>query len=371
MKIKFAIIDTYYPSFLSKFEKKNRKLSTYSSKLKSILSQDFGTSNFYSSNLNSLGHKAVDIIANYEDLQRCWAMENQVEIEKRSALDKLRLAPFIHKFIGRPNWSQDIVIEQIKQLKPDITLIHDLSFFHPETLYKLKSFTRLLIGQIASPLPQSKFLNPYDLILTSFPHFVRTLGKLGINAEYFKIGFEETLIDRIEASDKQYETTFIGSFSPVHSQGTKELERAAKQIPIHIWGPGLNIFHPASPLMRHYHGQAWGNEMYKILCKSKIVINRHSQASEKYANNMRLFEVTGMGTMLLTDWKENLKDLFIIDKEIVTYRSSDEMIEKVRYYLKNPVEREKIAKAGQKRTLNDHTYKKRMVELVKIVNRYL
>lgn len=85
---------------------------------------------------------------------------------------------------------------------------------------------------------------------------------------------------------------------------------------------------------------------------------------------MRLYEATGMGTCLITDWKENLHTLFEPDKEVVTYHSADELIEKVNYLLENDDERVKIAKAGQKRTLKEHTYQSRIKELLEILDNY-
>ena len=49
------------------------------------------------------------------------------------------------------------------------------------------------------------------------------------------------------------------------------------------------------------------------------------------------------------------------------YNSLDELVEKIKYYLKNDREREKIALAGQKRTLKDHTFFERAKKLLEIV----
>ena len=43
----------------------------------------------------------------------------------------------------------------------------------------------------------------------------------------------------------------------------------------------------------------------------------------------------------------------------------------IEFYLDHDKEREAIAKAGQQRTLSEHTYHNRMQELVEIVERYL
>ena len=85
---------------------------------------------------------------------------------------------------------------------------------------------------------------------------------------------------------------------------------------------------------------------------------------------MRLYEATGMGALLITDWKQNLHELFEPGTEVVTYRSVEECVELIRHYLAHPAERETIARAGQARTLRDHTYRQRVEEMVSIIEPY-
>jgi spore maturation protein CgeB len=78
-----------------------------------------------------------------------------------------------------------------------------------------------------------------------------------------------------------------------------------------------------------------------------------------------------MGALLMTDWKENLHEMFTPGTEVVAYRSADECLELIQYYLDHTHEREAIARAGQEHTLRAHTYYQRSQELVEIVGRYL
>jgi len=50
--------------------------------------------------------------------------------------------------------------------------------------------------------------------------------------------------------------------------------------------------------------------MYKALSRAKIGFNIHADIASDYAANMRMFEVTGVGSCLITDWKPNLHELF-------------------------------------------------------------
>jgi SAM-dependent methyltransferase len=86
---------------------------------------------------------------------------------------------------------------------------------------------------------------------------------------------------------------------------------------------------------------------------------------------MRLFEATGCGALLVTDYKDNLNELFEIGKEVVAYRSPEECAALIKYYLAHPDEAREIAWAGQQRTLREHTYTARMEQTAEILRRHL
>jgi len=111
--------------------------------------------------------------------------------------------------------------------------------------------------------------------------------------------------------------------------------------------------------------------MYEVFNTSAVTLNHHIDIADDCAGNARLFEATGVGTLLITDWKRNLPDLFEPGQEIVAYRSPQECVEMIRYYLDHTREREAIAQAGKQRTLREHTYHTRMQEFVEIVQPYL
>ena len=103
--------------------------------------------------------------------------------------------------------------------------------------------------------------------------------------------------------------------------------------------------------------------MYRVLARTQVAVNRHGDIAEDYANNMRLFEATGVGALLVTESARNLPGLFTPGEEVVTYDSPDDLVEKVRHYVARPEERRAIAAAGQRRTLAEHTYTRRMEQL--------
>lgn len=366
--MKFLFVDTYYPAFLKSFQEKNPFLKNklYEVQKKNLLDECFGTSDFYSYNLKRLGHQSGDIIVNDEILQKTWARENNIEFSDYPLISKIQLFPYIHRFIGRPRWIQEIAFAQIKNSKPDVLYIQDLSIFNTDTLSKLKKYSKLIVGQIASPMPHLQQLKHFDLIISSFPHFVNNFKNRGINSEYLPLAFEPRILKKIDGKNifPKYDVSFIGSFTYYHRSGTHILEEAAKQVPINIWGS-------QSTVSKYYHGEAWGLDMFRILAQSKIIINRHIDVAEDYANNMRMYESTGMGALLITDEKKNLHELFTPGKEIITYKNTNDLIDKLKYYVGHDKVRTEIAQAGQKRTLKEHNYLTRMKELINIIYKYL
>lgn len=132
---------------------------------------------------------------------------------------------------------------------------------------------------------------------------------------------------------------------------------------------------PIKPLHEMFpgycHPPVFGVDMYKVLRQSKVTFNKHTDAAGSSVANKRMFEATGIGTCLLTDTGKNMSDLFDEDREVVTYTSVDECIEKVEYLLEHDAVRRQIAEAGQRRTLKDHTMKNRCEQIDEIIQKML
>lgn len=372
--MKILIVDTYYPAFLASFYAQQGDLAAadYPNQRQTLLNACFGTSDFYSRHLNALGCEAQDLVVNCVPLQQAWAKANDVPLSQLALKVPPRLfrVPLLGKFLASLPGLMDVAIAQIKAEKPDVLYCQDLSFFPGEVLRELKQYVRLIVGQIACPLPPESFLKGYDLILTSFPHFVPRLRALGVASEYFRIGFDPRVLEKLGEVPKDVEASFVGGISRHHGKAIPVLEYLARTTPIQFFGYGADRLDADSPIRARHHGEVWGLDMYRALARSRITLNRHINVAENNANNMRLYEATGVGSLLLTDRKDNLGELFEIGKEVVAYSSQEEAAELIHYYLSHPDEAQAIARAGQARTLREHTYAHRMQELVPILMRY-
>lgn len=384
--MKILVVDTDYPKFLYDLYKENQGLkeAPYDTQMKVRADSLFGIANNYTNNLRDLGHSAWPVYANNEYMQKAWATEHGVDIDDDkkylvalkqinkvfSKVSSLQLKSFLD---SRSSWFYDILEAQIDYYQPDVLLNQAINAVNCHFMQKIKSKVGLLVGQhAATRLDGSKNWNVYDLIISSFPPTVDWFRERGVRAELHRLGFEPQILSSLRDEGKKYDVSFIGSLMRgVHKDRIDLLDKLCREIDsIKIWTPDIHQFSKNSPIRKAYVGEVWGRSMFQILHNSKITINHHGSIPP-YANNMRLYEATGVGTLLITDWKKNITDMFEPDKEIVVYRTPEECAELVQYYLDHDKEREKIPKAGQERTIREHTYHQRMEELIEIVGRYL
>lgn len=346
-------INTFYDGFLRQEYSRHPELSTapYDTQLKHLNDQLFGDSDFYSTGLIDAGFEARDIVVNCTELQGQYAKEQR---------------------IADPNLFR-IIEHQIEVFDPDVLYIQDLNLFQQPHLERLKTLgrPRKAVGQIASPIPASAPLPLYDLIVTSFPHFVERLEAAGTQSLFQPLAFDERVLDRIETSQRTVGTSFIGGISAMHGKGTQTLTQIAEKVDLDIWGYGADSLPENHILRQRHHGPVFGIDLFQAFGRSQITLNRHIDVAENNANNMRLFEATGCGALLITDYKDNLNSLFEIGKEVVAYRSVEEAISLIGYYRDNPEKAREIAKAGQTRTLAEHSYTSRMRDTARWLSQLL
>lgn len=383
----------FYKDYLDNFYKIHKNLSSlsYDDHHKLLMDDCFGWSNFFRKNLEHLEHVVYELVINDELLQKKWSNENNLKYAKK-------------------NWMQEILILQINHYNPDIIIWEVPSFFNASINNAIRNKGKkiLNIGHFCSLYPDLNFFKNFDIVLACSEFQNNQLKILDIKSNILRHGFETSILKKVKNTARPIDISFVGAIGSkvgFHSDRYNLTELLLKNTDIEIWTPiqsKINILHEnimffcdslrshtlhnfginnsiksnAFRLKKQYptriHDAVYGLNMFDILSQSKITINCHcnSHVTGDYAGNMRLFEATGMGALLITDWKKNLPDLFEPDNEVITYKTQEECVEKVKYYLEHDKEREMIARAGQERTLKDHTFENRMKELIGIIDNH-
>jgi hypothetical protein len=185
-------------------------------------------------------------------------------------------------------------------------------------------------------------------MLSQLAATVGLFRSLGIRPEVSHLAFEPVILDALPpAPTEAVDISFVGTVSADHQQRVALLEAIARRYEFKLFGniaPGVPA---SSPLHRCFQGEAWGADMYQALRRSLIMLNSHIDMVGREAGIARLFEATGVGTFLLTDFKDNLQALFEPSREVVAWRSVNECLSMLDRYLNDEDKRTAVAIASQ------------------------
>ena len=120
---------------------------------------------------------------------------------------------------------------------------------------------------------------------------------------------------------------------------------------------------------RCYPG-VYGAQYYELIRQSRFVLNRHRDELAD-GPNIRVFEVTGLGSCLVTDRSSELRDFFEPDKEFVGFSHVDEAVEKIDYLCQHSYERDSIARAAAMRVQREHTMAKKCEQIDMLIQHSL
>lgn len=330
-----------------------------------LLNEHFADTGALHYHLLKAGHQSEIIIANCEPLQKKWAEENDIHYSE-------------------DNWMKEIAFAQIRKFQPDVFYLEYVFEFFGDFLTEVKPYCRFIASWISSPLNENISYNGLDLIFSSTPDFVESFKRKGFQTEYMHPAFDVRILDKIGKHEKDIPLSFVGGWSEVHVKRKIALKELVQKTPIQLWGYNYrksyskrsfdfyrNIVSPINKeILNVYNGEAWGLKMYDIIQRSLITYNIHESLLKGYVGNMRMFEASGVGTMILNDEGKNLEELFVPGKEIETYASVPEAIEKINYYLANPQKAVEIGKNAQVRTVKDYNYDKYIEKLMGELKKY-
>lgn len=408
-------IGIYYPAYLAQFYSMRPDLASQSFAIQhaELMNDRFGSSDFWTTALNKVGYETCDVVANAEPLQKTWAEEHGLPFDES-------------------DWLFEITAAQVATFRPEVLIVADYSTVTAEFLAHLRDVCpsiRLVLGWCGAPYRDGSIFHECDLVLSCVPELVAQLEKEGHVSHHVNHAFDPRVLEQINViTQPTTNFSFIGSIvksDHFHISREKILSHLIRETGLQIWtdagcqpspdgqensplagdeanmGAGslkrqtrqVQLFaglrvraaqfvfgKPGPPafsqtidqeIKKQAKAPLFGVKMFQQLHDSRVTLNTHIDISHTNASNMRLFEATGVGACLLTDWKANLSTLFEPDSEVIAYRDPDDCVEKVRYLLMHNDERRAIAAAGQRRTLRDHTFDHRTIEVDTIIRNAL
>ncbi|CAN5822450.1 hypothetical protein BH10CHL1_BH10CHL1_05750 [soil metagenome] len=157
-------------------------------------------------------------------------------------------------------------------------------------------------------------------------------------------GFDETVYKLQPETPKEIDILFVGTLT------------ARRQ----------TILQALAPVYKITTASAFGTAAVDLMNRAKIVLNIHAEAFPD--TETRVFEVLGCGAFLLTE-QLSAENPFS-QQDLVEYRSSEDLVAKLGYYVAHADERQAIAAHGHQSALAGHTYTHRAQEIVEVMARY-
>ena len=328
--MKILFLNIYYKDFLKAHYKENKIAHLeYMEQWDSIQGAMHGDADFYSRGMAKQGWEAHDLITNCKALQRQWAKENDFDGDK-----------------------QEIWIEQIRRYKPDVVYSQGLWLINDETYPLIKDHCKLIAGQVGSRL-ETFATDKYDVMFTAIGPYVDRFIEAGTPAHHVPLAFEPRVLERVKPQTRSMPLTYIGGMNAEHGRRRDTIKALSNRFDIEL-----------------FVNQKWGLDMFEAMSQSYMTVNCNIDVEINHIGNMRIYEATGCGALLLTNDGVNMPGLFE-DDEVLKYNTPKEAVELAAYYLEHREEGKLIAERGQKRTLTAHTYEKRMAIVADVLEKML
>jgi spore maturation protein CgeB len=214
---------------------------------------------------------------------------------------------------------------------------------------------RLLWRHFLSAIPV------YDLVLAYRTHNLHEFKRAGAQrVELLRSWFDPERnypVELTAADNTRFgcDVVFVGHYED--DGRTKMLEAIANAgLDVKLFGPGYD-WDPVirkSRLLSHLAPVqlVWGNDYNKALCGAKIALCFLSKLNRD-TYTRRCFEIPATGTLMVSEYTQDLANLYSEDEEAVFFRSSDELLNKLNLYAEDTGLRSRVAKGGFERVYRD------------------
>ncbi len=148
------------------------------------------------------------------------------------------------------------------------------------------------------------------------------------------------------STDFAHQLSFVGSCKPERQVVIEQLQSAG--VPVKLFGSG-------------WPGGTWVDDPVQVFRASQMNLGIGLASPSLVLTNLKArdFECPGVGGCYLTTYNWELAAHYDIGREILCYRSVEELIEIFSYYRHRPDECLRIAQAGWRRCANEHTWEQR------------
>jgi spore maturation protein CgeB len=268
------------------------------------------------------------------------------------------------------------IADRIIEQSPDL-VIGTYRFIHPYCIKKIKTalpnvpIIHINPDQLTTLERQQIFASPYDAYFTKDPFMVDFMkNKMRLNAHYLPEALNTRVHRPVEKGRVQLEKEInidVVAFGTMYPYRAKMVSELIKQgIVVSLFGVPDRHFPNEEITKRFRNEYITGDRKAEVLYGSKIVFNNFHYAEIESAN-VKYFEISGIGGFQICDYKPTLEEYSKVDVKKYTYRTIDEAIDLIKYYLPRTEERHQMAKEQMEYFHQNHTYEHRITQIMNTV----
>lgn len=252
------------------------------------------------------------------------------------------------------------VKHEISSFKPHMIILAAGGLTFSEEVSRLLKHKNIILLGITLSDPDvlstaKNYANRFSFHTTNSKIALEQYKKLGFtNTYYFPFGIDSRFfVPSPKLPKYQCEVCIIGHYDKSRLAMAKALK---KRFNTKIYGSNWPIKNVAS---------VGYPEWLTAVQSAKMVVD-FPRTRAGYNNvKIRLFEVAAAGTLLITEYVDEINEFFEYGKEIVGYKTEDEMYEKIKYYVDHPFKRIKTASKAQQKCAQKHMWRNRFEDLFK------
>lgn len=346
---RFLQVSNFYPDYLADFYRARPQLASapYDVQIDTLLDDHFASSHVFTRPLRSHGFDTLLVLANNPYTQRAWLRENGIPVDESRVCLQAMFA-------------------QMERYRPDVFYTTDVGTLDAKFFRAIEARPPVIAGWRGYPLAPQDDLSCYDLILSSFDRMFDDAKAHGAHrVERFHPAFPDDCRASTEPRKIEWDVVFSGSVTREHLKRIQLVNMLAEvsRDPSAPFSLGIFVGRAGmlSPLVQHMNkGARWGLDMLRTIRNAGICVNIDVDSFGAQPPNVRLMEATGAGAFLLTSHHPELTKFFTPGEEIETFRTPQELLSKISYYLSFPARADEIAQAGRARCLKEHAVSVRM-----------
>lgn len=229
------------------------------------------------------------------------------------------------------------------------------------TLYKMDYFQSLL--EAMNPVLRKAFWAELDALACDWKKGKTVFGKLD---PVVRAALEGAVVDTPEyLMDHDFLTDLLlVSENVAGIERKRALTRLAEHFETRLYTYS-EVEEGELPGVEVYPKVSYASEMYKVFFSSKINLNL-TMPSIETGVPQRIFDIMSVGGFAMSNYQEEMEELFVPDREIVLFHNLDEMVDKADYYLSHEKERVKIAMAGYQKVKEEYNYARSLKKMLEI-----